>query len=172
MPQADDYQEKAVLCFVRREEQVLLIVKKRGLGAGKVNAPGGKLEPGESFGQAAIRETAEEVGLAVSELEKRGSIGFTFTDGYTLYVEVFVTDRFAGNPEETDEAVPFWCPVADIPYERMWSDDLVWLPQLLAGYHVDAVFTFDGDLMLEGSVRIQLPEPLSKVQMVDEMRGV
>jgi 8-oxo-dGTP diphosphatase len=157
MPQAEAYQEKAVLCFVRREEQVLLIVKKRGLGAGKVNAPGGKLEPGETPEQAAIRETAEEVGLAVSALEKRGSIGFTFTDGYSLHVEVFVTGSFTGTPVETDEAVPFWCPVADIPYERMWSDDLVWLPQLLAGYRIDAVFTFDGDLMLDGTVSLDLP---------------
>src|SRR4051794_35353585 len=37
--------ERAVLCFIVCGGRVLLIHKKRGLGAGKVNAPGGKIEP-------------------------------------------------------------------------------------------------------------------------------
>ena len=40
--------ERATLLFVIRDGQVLLIDKKRGLGAGKVNGPGGHIEPGES----------------------------------------------------------------------------------------------------------------------------
>ena len=43
--------------------QVLLIRKKRGLGAGKINGPGGRLEAGETPEQCAIRETHEEVGI-------------------------------------------------------------------------------------------------------------
>jgi len=39
-------QDRAVLCFLRDHERVLLIRKKRGLGAGKINAPGGKSESG------------------------------------------------------------------------------------------------------------------------------
>ena len=39
--------------------QVLLIRKKRGLGAGKINGPGGKLDPGETFAQTAVREVQE-----------------------------------------------------------------------------------------------------------------
>ena len=51
----------ATLTFVIRNEQILLIRKKRGLGAGKINGPGGKLDPGETPLQAAIRETEEEL---------------------------------------------------------------------------------------------------------------
>ena len=42
--------EEAVLCFVRDREnrRVLLIHKKTGLGAGLINAPGGRIEKGES----------------------------------------------------------------------------------------------------------------------------
>ena len=40
--------ERANLCFVVRGEEVLLIHKKRGLGAGKINGPGGRIEPGET----------------------------------------------------------------------------------------------------------------------------
>ena len=31
------------------KREVLLIRKKRGLGAGKINGPGGKIDPGEKF---------------------------------------------------------------------------------------------------------------------------
>ncbi len=40
--------ERATLLFVIKEGQILLIRKKRGLGAGKINGPGGRLEPGET----------------------------------------------------------------------------------------------------------------------------
>jgi 8-oxo-dGTP pyrophosphatase MutT (NUDIX family) len=39
----------ATLVFVFQSDQVLLIRKKRGLGAGKINAPGGKVDPGETL---------------------------------------------------------------------------------------------------------------------------
>ena len=50
------------LVFILKDNEVLLIRKKTGLGAGKVNAPGGKLEVDESAEAAAIREVMEEVG--------------------------------------------------------------------------------------------------------------
>ena len=52
----------ATLTFILREGQVLLIRKKRGLGAGKINGPGGKLEKNESLAECAVREVQEEVG--------------------------------------------------------------------------------------------------------------
>ena len=51
----------ATLLFIVRGDEVLLIRKKRGLGAGKINAPGGRLEPGEAPLAAAIREVQEEI---------------------------------------------------------------------------------------------------------------
>lgn len=37
----------ATLMFVVQKGRILLIRKKRGIGAGKVNGPGGKFEPGK-----------------------------------------------------------------------------------------------------------------------------
>ena len=51
--------DRATLLFVIRDGQILLIRKKRGLGAGKINGPGGKLDPGETWRAAAIREAAD-----------------------------------------------------------------------------------------------------------------
>ncbi len=63
--------ERATLCFVRRENEVLLIRKKRGLGAGKINGPGGRIEPGET--PAECRASKKSRGCRSGELLWRGT---------------------------------------------------------------------------------------------------
>lgn len=144
--------ERAVLCFIFKQGRLLLIHKKRGLGAGKINAPGGKIEPDESPHKAAVRETQEEVGLTPHGLEEVGELRFQFTDGYSLHCTVFLADDCAGEPVETDEAVPFWCDAKAVPYDEMWADDTLWLPLALAGKRICGRFVFDGEKMLEHDV--------------------
>jgi nucleoside-diphosphate-sugar epimerase/8-oxo-dGTP pyrophosphatase MutT (NUDIX family) len=139
---------RAVLCFIVREGRVLLIHKKRGLGAGKVNAPGGKLEAGETPREAAIRETQEEICVTPHGLEQRGILRFQFTDGYSLECTVFMASGCEGEPRETDEATPFWSPLDAVPYDAMWEDDRHWLPLALVGTSVSAFFEFEGERML------------------------
>src|SRR5205814_3215392 len=80
--------DRATLLFVIRTGEVLLIRKKRGLGAGKINAPGGRLEAGESPAQGAVREVQEEVGVTPLEVQELGQLSFQFTDGYSLFCHV------------------------------------------------------------------------------------
>ncbi len=133
------------ITYVRRASRVLLIHKKRGLGAGLVNGPGGRLEPGETPAMAAARELTEEVGLTVTgALHRRGEHRYQFLDGFRLHLHAFVTEEAAGEPVETDEARPFWAPVADLPLGRMWEDTRLWLPAILAGEHAVGRYVFDG----------------------------
>jgi 8-oxo-dGTP diphosphatase len=141
--------ERANLCFIVKDGRILLIHKKRGLGAGKINGPGGKIEPGETALESAIRETQEEIGVTPLEIEERGVLHFQFTDGYSLHCTVFLARDFAGSLIETEEAVPIWFPTDAIPFGEMWEDDRHWLPQVLAGQRFQAWFLFDGDRMLE-----------------------
>ena len=124
--------DDCTLVFVVDGPRVLLIRKKRGLGAGKINGPGGRLEPGESFEACAAREVREEVGLRVSDLEHLGTLRFQFSDGYSTFVYAYRTESFEGEPVETDEALPLWFEQDAIPYDEMWADDRDWLPLLLA----------------------------------------
>ena len=140
--------ERANLCFVVKDGRVLLIRKKRGLGAGKINGPGGKIEPGETALEAAIRETQEEIGVTPLAVQERGVLHFQFTDGYSLHCTVFVATDFEGEPIETIEATPFWFAFDAIPFSEMWEDDQHWLPHVLAGKRFVAWFEFDGDRML------------------------
>lgn len=141
-------QERAVLCFIKETERLMLIHKKTGLGTGKINAPGGRIEQGETPEQAAVRETREEIGLVPSELKKVAELSFVFTDGYSLHGTVFFADQYSGVPVETAEASPFWCSLNAIPYEQMWEDDRHWLPVVLSGSSIKGYFIFDGDCML------------------------
>ena len=65
-------QQRATLMFVVRDGQILLIHKKLGLGAGKINGPGGRIEPGEEPVDAATREVQEELIVTPSDIVKSG----------------------------------------------------------------------------------------------------
>ncbi|MEM9595488.1 MAG: 8-oxo-dGTP diphosphatase [Acidobacteriota bacterium] len=141
--------DRATLTFVTRGDEVLLIRKKRGLGAGKVNAPGGRLEGDETYEACAVREVQEELHVTPLGCRKRGELLFQFVDGYSLHVHAFLAERHEGEARETDEAIPLWTRRGEIPYDEMWADDRLWLPRLLAGDTFYGRFVFEGDAMLD-----------------------
>ena len=146
---------RATLMFIVDEEagRVLLIRKKRGLGAGKINGPGGKMDPGETSLQCAVRETQEELGVTALDPVKHGELWFQFVDGLALYVDVFRATRWQGEPVETPEAIPLWTSLAELPFEEMWADDRFWLAEVLVEKkHFIGRFLFDDDTMLSSDV--------------------
>lgn len=144
--------DPATLVFVFRDDQVLLINKKTGLGKGKINAPGGKVDPGENTEQCAIRECQEELGITVSDLEYCGQHKFQFVDGYSIHVYVYRTQVFEGVPHETREAKPLWVRQDKVPYDAMWEDDKFWLPMVIRGERFQTRWIFDDDKMLDHEI--------------------
>ena len=142
-------QQRATLLFIIQDEKVLLINKKRGLGAGKINAVGGRLDPGETAEIAAVRETEEELCIHPINIVHCGELSFQFVDGLSIHVTVFKTDEFTGVPTETDEAKPVWFDIDKIPYAQMWADDELWIPMMLKDIKFSGKFIFDGDKMLD-----------------------
>ena len=149
-------QERATLLFVRQADRVLLIRKKRGLGAGKINGPGGRLDGDESPLQCAIREVQEELRVTPIGVQSCGELAFQFVDGYTLFVYVFSADDCDGEPQETAEAIPIWTPLDNIPFDQMWADDRLWFPYLLSGQSFRGRFLFDGDTLLGHELLLKL----------------
>ena len=144
--------ERCVLTYVMDGDNVLLILKKQGLGDGYYNAPGGHIELEETSIEAAIRETKEETGLTVSELKERGTLRFQFKDGMRMVCYVFTTGTWEGELKECDEAKPFWADRNNLDYDMMWKDDKLWLPLLLDGKEFEGWFVFDDREMLDAKV--------------------
>lgn len=44
--------------------------------------------------------------------------------------------------EKEDEMKPLWHKVENIPFDKMWPDDIFWLPQVLKGDLIRSEFTF------------------------------
>jgi 8-oxo-dGTP diphosphatase len=147
--------QRANLCFVLRPGEILLIRKKRGFGAGKINGPGGKIDPNETALESALRETFEEVCIRPLGAEERGALHFQFRDGYSLHCVVFLAHDFAGEARETEEAIPLWTPLDAIPYDEMWEDDRYWLPLLIRGESFAGYFDFDGEQLLHQAVVVK-----------------
>jgi 8-oxo-dGTP diphosphatase/2-hydroxy-dATP diphosphatase len=150
------------LVFVRKvkpdgRKMVLLGMKKRGFGAGKWNGFGGKIEEGESIEEGAKRELLEECSLHATSLTRRGYIVFDMEESNKmLKVHVFETFDFTGEEVESGEMKPQWFEEVAIPYDNMWPDDTLWLPQVLAGNTILGRFEYsDDDTIEDYSVKIQ-----------------
>lgn len=138
----------AALLFIIHDGKIILIHKKTGLGRGKINGPGGKLEPNERFKACAIRETIEETGVTPYDVKYAGDLRFQFTDGLSMYVAVFTAAGYMGELTETEEAKPFWCPIDQIPYDKMWEDDQHWVPLMLEGTRFSGRFLFEKERLI------------------------
>ncbi len=125
-------------------ERILLGEKLRGFGKGNVIAPGGKVDPGETPRAAAARELAEETGLVAGSVEDAGELLFTWADlqQRPLRVALFKVTRWTGSLRPSDELDARWVDWAAIPYDRMWDDDRIWLPNVLRGGAVTATIGY------------------------------
>ncbi len=159
--------KQATICLLIKQnppvggkKELLLAVKKRGFGVGKWNGVGGKIdsEKGDkNIVEAAIRETEEEIGVKVKELEKVAVLNFYFPYNQTWDqdVHVFLVRDWEGEPKETEEMMPKWFKIEEIPFEKMWDDDRFWLPLVLEGKKLKAKFVFEeGEKVSERNVKI------------------
>lgn len=140
---------RAVLCYLKQDNKYLLLLKASDrFGGGFWNAPGGKIESGESSEMAAAREVKEETGLLVNRLEKMGFLEFYFgvekrRPDWTA--EVFLCKDFSGEQVESDEGRLEWFNEEKLPIDQMWEDDRHWLPLLVNGSKFQGKFWFTSD---------------------------
>jgi hypothetical protein len=63
-------------------------------------------------------------------------------------VNVFKINSWQNEPIETEEMLPKWFNISEIPYDKMWEDDSIWLPKVIAGEKIEFEFQFlDGKLV-------------------------
>jgi 8-oxo-dGTP diphosphatase len=105
--------------LVMNGDKVLLGLRKNAHGENMWAAAGGHLEFGESFEDCALREVAEETGLAIANVRLGTVTNDVFDDHGKHYVTVFmVADYAGGEPEilEPEKCTEWkWFPWAELP---------------------------------------------------------
>lgn len=134
----------ATLCFVVKDNQVLLGMKKKGFGKGRWNGFGGKVKKNEKISQAAQRELLEESNIKAERVEKIGRLDFFCPKEYFgMIVHIFICEEYQRKPKETDEMTPKWFDLDKIPFEKMWPDDIYWFSHLLERKKFEGKFIFE-----------------------------
>lgn len=110
---ADNHIVVAAVALVR--DGHVLTVRKRGTE--RFMLVGGKLEPGESARDAALRETLEEVGIDVSEATLIGEFHSEAANepGHTLHSTVFRIESDAEPVASAEIAEVRWTPLDGHP---------------------------------------------------------
>lgn len=137
------------LCLIVKDGKILLGLKRKGFAQGLWNGFGGKIEKGETVEQATVRETQEEAGVTPKNLQKRGHIKFYQFNGEIFEVYFFSASDYSGEPEAKEKLIPKWFLLSDIPYDKMFPDDRIWLPIMLAGGNFTGEVWFDKNYQIE-----------------------
>ncbi len=100
--------ELTILCLIRKGNYILLQDRLKPDWRG-YTLPGGHVEPGESFVDAAIREMKEETGLTILNPQLCGVKQFP-SNGHRYIVMLFRASEFEGELQSSPEGKMEWVP--------------------------------------------------------------
>jgi 8-oxo-dGTP diphosphatase len=96
----DNRPKVGVAVIVRRDNKVLMQIRKNIGGHGTWAFPGGHLELGESWEDCACRETLEEAGVSIKNIRFAGVTNDISEKEGTHYITVFMgADLESGEPK-------------------------------------------------------------------------
>ncbi|MCD6589097.1 MAG: 8-oxo-dGTP diphosphatase [Candidatus Fermentibacteraceae bacterium] len=138
----------AVLCYIRNNGRTLMMHRNsrpEDMHFGKWNAPGGKVEPGETPEECAVREVFEETALTVNDLFLRGVLTFpAFDDEEDWYVFVFTAENFSGVLKKScHEGDLFWIKNGELMDLPLWEGDHIFMKWLDSSRFFSGKFVYN-----------------------------
>src|SRR5690606_11107791 len=103
---------KYTLCFIMKGNKLLMLNRDSAPTKGLWNGVGGKIEENESPIECVIRETFEETGINLENVEYRGVISWDVDASYSGGMYVFIAeipdDYQYITPKKVDEGILDW----------------------------------------------------------------
>jgi 8-oxo-dGTP diphosphatase len=152
-PAAAPHPVLVTLVYCLRDDRVLLLKRRKHPYPGLWTGPGGKVDPGESPAECAVRELREETGLGVTgQPVLRGVITETSPrpDWQWLIFAYVVPDPVGEASSDGREGTLRWWPLSERagipmpPADRTFFDPVV----LGGGPPYERTFRYDADLAL------------------------
>jgi 8-oxo-dGTP pyrophosphatase MutT (NUDIX family) len=142
----------ATVCLLVKDNQVLLGLKTKKIGAGCRNGYGGGIEKDETIKESAIRELEEETGKKIGnifitakqeDLEKMAIVDFenTKSDGssFVCRVHFFLVKEWSGEAVDTDEMTDHkFFEINNLPLGNMMPADGELFPLIFNGKKIIA----------------------------------
>ncbi|MDP9388156.1 MAG: NUDIX domain-containing protein [Actinomycetota bacterium] len=119
-PRRADRPELCVGAVAVDADRLLLVRRGHGPAAGEWSVPGGRVERGETLGEAVVRELAEETGLDGVCDELIGWVERIGSDHHFVILDFSVSVLDAGEPVAgSDAAEAAWVPLGDVAALRL-----------------------------------------------------
>lgn len=143
---------ETVLCYITDDQGRFLFLfrgkRKDDIHQGKYNAPGGKIEQGESPVDTMHREVFEETGLTITEFKRLGFLAFPgfHTDPQGPIdesVHVFLATKTTGTllPDSVEGDLE-WVDRDRVLTLPFWEGDRAFLPYVLRGERFEGKLTY------------------------------
>ncbi len=107
------------ICMIYDNRGNVLVEDRSSTNWPGITFPGGHVEFGESFTDAAIREVREETGLTVSHLRLCGIQDAVQDDGVRYIAYFYKTNVFSGELNSSDEGKVFWTQLDELPNMKL-----------------------------------------------------
>jgi len=108
------YKRATAMVVLRHDDEFLLLRRNKAPHIGKYVPVGGKVEPFEDPHSAALRETQEETGLQLQDLQYAGTLIETSPIDYNWQSSIYVADIDQILPPFCDEGTLEWIDFDDI----------------------------------------------------------
>lgn len=103
---------RQTLCFIKKNDELLMLNREKTPTKGLWNGVGGKMEDRETPLECVIREVKEETGIDINMVEYKGTITWEVDNSYSGGLFVFlaeVSDTYLYNtPRKIEEGILDW----------------------------------------------------------------
>ena len=144
------------LVYLKQDGKTLMlhrVKKEQDFHEGKWNGLGGKLDPGETPEECAIREVKEESGLDLVDPRLRGIITFPMFDQVDdWYVYLFTGREFSGELIDSPEGNLAWIADDKLLDLNLWEGDSTFLKWLDQDRFFSAKFIYENKELIDHSV--------------------